>query len=276
MEIVLTGTGSPLPDPDRAGPSTLVSAGDAHVLVDCGRATVMRLAAAGVLPHMLSGVCITHLHSDHISSLADLVTTHWVMTAGTATLEVYGPRGTAELVGRTLDFLAPDIGYRIAHHDNLENPPRVDAVELYPDDRFTIGSLAVSVAPTEHAPVKPTLGYRFEDGGVVAAVVGDTLPCEGVDRLCRGAGVYVQTVIRRDVLLTLGIPMLQDVCDYHSDVAEAGQTAARCGVTKLALTHMVPAPQPDGYDEWRRLAAEHFEGEVVIGDDLTRIAVPEG
>jgi ribonuclease BN (tRNA processing enzyme) len=41
MDIILTGTGSPLPDADRAGPSTLVKAGDTHVLVDAGRAVVM-------------------------------------------------------------------------------------------------------------------------------------------------------------------------------------------------------------------------------------------
>ncbi|MEC9427058.1 MAG: ribonuclease Z, partial [Actinomycetota bacterium] len=32
MELILTGTGSPLPDANRAGPSTLVKAGDTHIL----------------------------------------------------------------------------------------------------------------------------------------------------------------------------------------------------------------------------------------------------
>ena len=62
MEIVLTGTGSPLPDANRAGPSTLVKVDDTHILVDAGRATVMRMAGAGSVPGFLSGVLITHLH----------------------------------------------------------------------------------------------------------------------------------------------------------------------------------------------------------------------
>lgn len=37
LEITLLGTGSPIPDPDRAGPSTLVRAGAQAFLVDCGR-----------------------------------------------------------------------------------------------------------------------------------------------------------------------------------------------------------------------------------------------
>ncbi len=162
----------------------------------------MRLAAAGTFPHMLSAVCITHLHSDHVSALGDLITTNWVMSMGNATLSVYGPLGTAELVGRVLGVLKADIGYRIAHHESLTEEPRVEAVELYPDDTFEIGGVHVSVAATEHPPVRPTLGYRFEHGGSTAALVGDTLPCEGVDRLCASADVYVQTVIRRDIVGT--------------------------------------------------------------------------
>lgn len=37
MQITLLGTGNPIPDARRAGPSTLVRAGGATVLVDCGR-----------------------------------------------------------------------------------------------------------------------------------------------------------------------------------------------------------------------------------------------
>ena len=49
IEITLVGTGSPLPDPLRAGPATLIRAGGQNLLVDCGRGVLMRLAAeAGI------------------------------------------------------------------------------------------------------------------------------------------------------------------------------------------------------------------------------------
>ena len=67
MRLTLLGTGSPLPDPNRAGPSTLVQAGDANLLVDTGRGVLMRLVGAGLLPPQLSAVLLTHLHSDHIT-----------------------------------------------------------------------------------------------------------------------------------------------------------------------------------------------------------------
>ncbi|MBS0410635.1 MAG: ribonuclease Z, partial [Proteobacteria bacterium] len=50
MDVVLLGTGSPIPHPERAGPSTLVKAGGANLLIDAGRGVVMRLAGAGVPP----------------------------------------------------------------------------------------------------------------------------------------------------------------------------------------------------------------------------------
>lgn len=272
MDIVLTGTGSPIPDAQRAGPSTLVKAGDTHILVDAGRGVVMRMAAAGSLPPFLAAVLITHLHSDHVCALNDVITTHWVMSQGNATLRIYGPVGTALFVERQLLALEPDIGYRIAHHDDLTEGPRVEVTDLTPGDSFTVGDVSVTTAATEHAPVRPTIGYRLEHEGSSAALVGDTIPCDGVDDLARDVDVYVQTVIRRDIVETSPIQMVRDILDYHSGVVDAAQTAARVGAKRLVLTHLVPAPTPDRYPEWIARAAEHYGGEIVIGDDLTTVS----
>lgn len=273
MEIVLTGTGSPLPDADRAGPSTLIKAADTHILVDAGRGVVMRMAGAGSLPAFLAGVLITHLHSDHVCALNDVITTHWVMTQGNATLQIYGPPGTAQFVDRQMSALESDIGYRIAHHELLTVGPQVEVTELEPGASFEIGPVSITTEATEHAPVKPTLGYRLAHEGSVVALAGDTIPCDGLDRLVTGADAYVQTVIRRDVVQAIPNEMMQDILDYHSGVDDAARTAARNGAKRLVLTHMVPAPTAEQYPEWQAIAAEHFDGEVIIGDDLTTVVV---
>ena len=273
MEVILTGTGSPLPDANRAGPSTLVKVGDTHILVDAGRGVVMRMAGAGSLPGLLAGVLITHLHSDHICALNDVITTHWVMSQGKATLPIYGPIGTAEFVDRQLHALEPDIGYRMEHHDVLTNPPLVNVTELAPGNSFALGDVKIDTAATEHAPVRPTIGFRIEHAGSTAALVGDTIPCDGVDELARNADVYVQTVIRRDLVEMIPVGMMQDILDYHSGVVEAAQTAERVAAKRLALTHMVPAPTPERYPEWIAIAAEHYSGEVIVGDDLTTVTI---
>src|ERR1700759_1144187 len=80
IEVTLLGTGSPIPDPNRAGPSTLVRAGGQTVLGDWGRRVLPRAAAVGVAAAGLSALLLTHLHSDHIGDLGDLLITRWITT----------------------------------------------------------------------------------------------------------------------------------------------------------------------------------------------------
>ncbi|HEV3136103.1 MAG TPA: ribonuclease Z [Acidimicrobiia bacterium] len=271
MQITLLGTGSPLPDPLRAGPATLVRAAGSTILVDCGRGVLMRLAGAGVLPPMLSAVLVTHLHSDHLTDLNDVITTHWVMNPQPVALSVFGPPGLRGVVDATLSALAPDIRYRLAHHTDLTEPPNVDVTEMTPGDQFDFESVAVRVAATDHRPVEPTVAYRIEGDGRSVVVGGDGVPCVGLDELCHGADAYVQTVIRSDLVRQVPNTRFQDIIDYHSTVEDAARTAARAEVRTLVLTHYVPPMAPAQADEWRALAARHFAGDIVLGDDLTTV-----
>ena len=106
LSITLLGTGSPMPDPNRAGPSTLVTAGSSHYLVDAGRGVLMRLAGAGVGAVQLAGVLLTHLHSDHLTDLSDVITTRWVMSFEPTPLTIVGPPGTRQVVDHLLAALA--------------------------------------------------------------------------------------------------------------------------------------------------------------------------
>jgi len=272
MEITLLGTGSPLPNPDRAGPATLVRAGGATMLFDCGRGVIMRMTAAGVLPIGLSAVLLTHLHSDHITDLNDIVTTHWVMSPEPSPLMVVGPPGTQQVVDGVLAMLSLDQDYRLAHHANLTERPLINVVEVEPGAEFALADATVWVHRTDHRPVTPTVGYRVEHEGTVAAIAGDTVPCDELDEMCRGADLYVQTVIRADLVRAIPNARLQDILDYHSTVEQAAQTATRAGVKTLVLTHYVPPLQPGDEEAWRALAAAHFSGPIVLGDDLTVIS----
>ncbi len=274
IDLTLLGTGSPLPSPDRAGPSTLVRTGDATVLVDCGRGVVMRLAGAGVLPIGLSAVLLTHLHSDHITDLNDVITTQWVMSTEPTPLRVIGPPGTTAVVDAILTMLERDLGYRHAHHADLQYAPSITITEVSPGDTISLGATTISVHRTDHRPVEPTVGYRIEHDGSVAALAGDSVPCDELDAMCAGADLYVQTVIREDLIALIPSERLHDICDYHSTVQQAAETAARAGVATLVMTHYVPAPAPGQEDEWREIAARHFNGTIVVGPDLTTVTVP--
>lgn len=279
VKVTLLGTGSPIPDANRAGPSTLVQAAGQLILVDCGRGCVMRMVAAGVLPPFLSAVLLTHLHSDHISDLNDIVTSRWIMSPQPTVTRVYGPMGTRRVLEGLRTMLELDQQYRLDHHADLRSGPgmQFEVNEVSPGDEFSIGDVRVVVGQTDHRPVQPTVGYRFEAGGRTAVIAGDTVPCDSLDALCAGADIYVQTVLRPDLVeglaaaLPAQAPRLHDILDYHSTVEDAGRTAARAGVTTLVLTHYVPAPPPGHEEEWATLAAAHFGGRIVAGPDLTVI-----
>lgn len=273
IEITLLGTGSPLPDPDRAGPATLVRAGSSTFLVDAGRGVVMRAAAAASGPNQLTAVLLTHLHSDHITDLNDLITTRWITTFTPSPLSVIGPPGTSGVVDGLLQSLSQDIAYRTTHHEDLEGPPPVDVREISDGVAWEQGDVVVRVAPTDHRPVEPTIAFRIEHEGVAVVVAGDTVPCHTLDELCAGADALVITAIRKDVLADIPLPRLQDILDYHSSVEQAAQSAERAGVPVLVLTHYVPALVPGTEDEWREVARPHFSGRIELGNDLHRVEI---
>jgi ribonuclease Z len=276
--ITLLGTGGPIPDAHRAGPATLVQTGGEQFLVDTGRGVLMRLAAVGVPTPQLTAVLLTHLHSDHIIALGDVITNQWMSTFEPTTMRIVGPPGTRQVITHLLESLEPDMSYRMAHHDDLNEPPRLDITEVLEGPVDLGGAVTITAAPTDHRPVEPSVGFRFDHGdgddrsSVVAA--GDTVPCDGLDRLSAGADALVHTVIRKDLIEQIPIARLQDVLDYHSSPEQAAQTAAKAGVGTLVLTHYVPTPPPGGVDEWRELAAAHFAGRIEVGDDLHRVDVP--
>ena|ERR1700683_4285155 len=268
MQVIILGSGSPLPDPNRAGPSTLIRTIAGDLLFDCGRGVLMRAAGALSSAAAFKALFLTHLHSDHITDLNDIFTMRWVMSLVPNPLAVFGPVGTAALLAATEAMLEPDIGYRLAHHDDLSWRPSSIVTEVDRGVVFEHDSVRVTAALSDHSPVAPTIAFRVDEGESSVVVAGDTVPCKGLDELSSEADVLVHTVVRRDLIEQFGVPRLTDVLDYHSSVPDAAQTAARNGVKTLVLTHLVPSPTPGTEQEWIDQAAAHFNGDVIVASDL--------
>ena len=275
IDVTLLGTGSPLPSADRCGPATLVRAGGLTFLFDAGRGVGLRLTASGVVAPMLTAVVLTHLHSDHITDLNDVITSRWVMSPAPNPMPIIGPVGTGRVVDGILMMLEPDIGYRLAHHEDLNDRPQPVVEEssggvVFHDE---VADVRIVGAATDHRPVEPTLGYRIEHAGASVVIGGDGVPCAGLDELCAGADIYVQTVLREDLVRAIPFQRFVDTIDYHSTVQQAADTAKRNGVGTLVLTHQVPTPAPGSADEWIALVREAgFDGTVVWGEDLVSVS----
>ena len=85
--VVMLGTGTPRPDPNRSGPATAIIVNDTPYLIDFGPGVIRRATAAfesgvtalGYAGNNIKTVFLTHLHSDHTVGYPDLIFTSWVM-----------------------------------------------------------------------------------------------------------------------------------------------------------------------------------------------------
>jgi len=225
------------------------------------------------LPLLLERLFLTHLHSDHTTDLNDVITTRWVMSPVDSPLPVTGPPGTQGLVDRTLAMLTDDVGYRRAHHADLDWDPGCTVTEVLDGVAFEADGVRIVAAPTDHRPVEPTIAFRIHAPGATVVLAGDTVPCTSLDELASGADILVHTAIRKDLVEQVPAQRLRDILDYHSSVQQAAATAARAGVDTLMLTHYVPPLLPGQEDQWRALAAAEFSGRIELGDDLLKVSV---
>jgi ribonuclease Z len=282
-EVILTGTGVPHAVPGRAGPGVLVRHGDIALQFDTGRATVLRLVEAGCQMHDLDAVFITHVHSDHVVDLADVVMTRWIQS----TIRPAPPLPILAVEGRVTRFVADmltpyadDIALRVEHVQPA--PPIVDARPFaFPTEPTVVwrspdGAVIVEACGVHHEPVTEAVAYRITTPDGVAVISGDTRVCDEVRDLARGADVLVHEACRRTAMAAsiAGTPF-ETIFDYHADTVALGAMAADAGVTHLVLTHLIPAPTTD--EQASRFADDvrsgGYTGTLTVGRDLDRVVL---
>jgi len=273
--VVLLGTGTPNPEPDRSGPAVAIVVNDTPYLVDFGPGVVRRAAAMspdyggdmeGLLIDRLKVAFLTHLHSDHSAGLPDLILTSWV-AGRDAPLELYGPEGIADMAEYILKAYDADIRYRI---DGLEpanelgwrvNAHTLDDGVVYEDDNVKVEAFRVRHGTWENA-----FGFRFTTPDRVIVISGDAAPDANVEKYAKGADILIHEVYsvsgfaRRDEFWQ----------DYHSNnhtsAHELGEIASRAQPKLLVLYHVLfwGSSEETVLEEVR----EKYSGEVVLGHDL--------
>lgn len=261
LHVGLAGTGAPLPDHRRRGGSSFVKAGDHLFIVDIGPGSTLTHEAMGVPLAEAEAVLLTHLHSDHMGGLGELLLKAWTRGPRTEPMRVLGPEGVVPLVqGFNLAYTV-DAGYRIAHHGDLVAPesgfggaPETlgpfgddEAVVVFQDDTLTVTAFLV-----DHRPAEPAVGYRFDYKGRSAVISGDTLPSENLRRHAHGADLLVHEVLQPEVLGVLhrtavregraaAAKLTADIVDYHTFPEEVARIARDEEVGHVVFHHFLPA-----------------------------------
>lgn len=264
--VVLLGTGNPNPDPERHGPSVAVVVDGQPYLVDAGTGAVRRAAAAGIPMTRLDRVFLTHLHSDHVIGLPDLLLTPWVLER-TVPLAVHGPAGTAEMMDHLMAAYQADIRRRI---DGLQpqNPTgwRAEVTPLAPGVVYRDSLVTVTAIPVLHEDWPEAYGFRFETADRVIVISGDARYSESLVEACDGCDILVHEVYS-DAGFANRTPEWQRYHAHaHTGAADLGRlaTAARPGL--LLLYHQLHMGVPD--EQLVLEVRSTFDGRVVSGRDL--------
>jgi ribonuclease Z len=297
LSVALCGSGSPMPDPTRAGPCTAVIAGRRLFVVDSGEGSVKVLALMQLPPARVEGLFLTHFHSDHIADLGELMLQHWAGGAATSPLPIYGPTGVDRVVSGFETAYQLDRGYRIAHHGPKVTPPsgfggapHPFAVSADGPDAVLIDEpdLKVVAFPVDHGPVKPAVGYLFVYKGRRVVISGDTAPSARLEREAQGADVLVHeglapnlVTIQRQAAIVHGrdnlAHILHDILSYHTTPEQAAAIAQQAKVKVLLFTHVIPPlPLRALDDAFLGRSRQIFHGRVIVGRDGDTIMLPAG
>jgi len=204
--VVMLGTGTPRPDPDRVGPATAVVVNNTPYLVDFGPGVVRRATAAyekgvGALGYggiNIKTVFLTHMHSDHTVGYPDLIFTPWVMGRHEP-LAVYGPRGIAAMTEHVLKAWQIDVDARSnGLHRHTSGGCKVNAREIVPGKVYQDDNISVTAFSVRHEEMVDSFGYRFETADRIIVISGDTAPTQTLIDHSRGCDVLVHEVYSMD------------------------------------------------------------------------------
>ncbi|MBI3438224.1 MAG: MBL fold metallo-hydrolase [Proteobacteria bacterium] len=295
LSAAFCGTGSPLPDRQRAGPCLAVIAGRHLFVFDAGEGSAETLSLMGFSPARVEAVFLTHFHSDHIDGLGNLALQHWAQGAATAPLPLYGGGGVERVASGFNEAYALDSSYRIAHHGPSVVPP--SGFGLTPH-AFTIadnqesaivfedGGVRITAFHVDHGPVHPAFGYRIDYSGRSIVISGDTAPSEALQRQAANADLLVHEGLSPELVGIMEqtareqhrgnlAKIFHDIVNYHTSPERAAAIAQAAHVHALTFTHIIPQ-MPIGALEGPFLgnAAQHFRGPIYIAHDGDIIMLP--
>lgn len=268
-KIVMLGTGTPRPNPERSGPATAIVVGDRSYLVDFGPGIVRRAAAASAKgfpalePTKITIAFLTHLHSDHTAGYPDLMLTPWVF--GRKQLDVYGPEGTEEMTHHLLAAYRRDIENRTQGMEHapplVVNAHDVKPGIIYKDDRVTVKAFLVA-----HGEWAQAFGYRFETPDRIIVISGDTSPSAELVANCQRCDVLIHEV----QLPSYNVETVPDWpayrARYHTTTDQLGDIANRTKPGLLIVYHN--AAKEPALAEILQQIRRTYHGRVVISHDL--------
>jgi ribonuclease BN (tRNA processing enzyme) len=271
-QIVLLGTGTPIANPFRSGPSTAIVVNGTPYLVDFGPGVVRRAEAAhwmgvkGLAVRNLKRAFVTHLHSDHTAGYSDLILTPWVMGRDEP-LQVYGPQGIGAMTDHIMAAYRQDIDVRLYGSEPANSEGyKVEANEVKPGVVYQDSNVTVEAFSVKHGSWPQAFGYTFRTPDKTIVISGDTAPTESIEENCHGCDVLIHEVYSQAGFEKLTASWQKYHSSSHTSSHELAEIASRAQPGLLILYHQLFFGSSE--EELLREVQQRYNGKVVSGKDL--------
>jgi len=254
MKLIILGSGTSVPHPQRASPSIALFIDDQFLLMDIGPGTLRQLAIAGLTFQDIDYVCISHFHPDHTADLIHFLfaTRYPPILRTRKSFTIIAP----ETFNQFLTLLKRPYGNWLELPDGLM---KIEELNTGDKDKKEFDTFTIVSAPVNHTP--HSLGFRIEDGsGKIIVYSGDTGYCEEIVDLARDADLLI---------LESSFPDGQGI-EGHLTPSQAGDIATRSGVKRLLLTHFYPECLKSDIEPQCR---KTYQGELILATDLMSLAL---
>lgn len=253
--------------------TTLVEANGEKLLFDCGRGVLFRLTQAGVPLESVSKLFITHLHSDHVVDIPDLLLTGWASRSPRKVpLQVWGPEGTVSMMDHLQKAFAFDIHIR-RDIDEKFSPEgiKVLATDIQQGVIYESNGVKVTAFLVDHGPVKPAFGYRVDFNGHSVVLSGDTRPSDNLVQYSKGVDVLIHETLDPDRFRDAAFQQTQEqrnaIINHHTKPEEAGEIFASVKPKLAVFSHAEQSPAIVA--KTRKI----YSGPLELGEDLMVIEI---
>ena len=278
LTAMIIGSGSPVYNEERAGPSVLVSNGETRILVDMGNGTQANLNKLGVDIRALSALLFTHHHLDHNEEFVPILIRSLM---GRHNFTIIGPTNTVKLTEANLELYTEDIAYRLGKTGRTlaDRKEAFIVRDIKGGESFDIKNIRVSTLRVPHTI--HTIAYRFDYDGESIVITSDLTYSEALPRLAKDAdfmiidsgGMIVKSGRRSRIGMKGARPgrgqrgrKRASRKRAHLNLHESSLLAKQANVKNLVYTHFTPGEvdQEASLKEIRK----DYSGNVIFGEDF--------
>ena len=234
-KVIILGSGTPNPNPERYGSSYAVIVDDKAYIIDFGPGSVRRMAEmsptwGGKFEQLelqnISIAFLTHIHSDHSAGLSDLILTPWVMGRDTE-LQLYGPIGLKKMATNITKAYEDDINYRLYGSQPANNKGYITNVTEITEDGviFKDSKIEVVAFKNNHGDFKNSFGFVFITDDKKILFSGDTALSDNLIKYADDLDILIHEVYSSETFKNKTPDWQKYHNEHHTSSIDLGKLA---------------------------------------------------